>query len=114
MNKPIDVRHFFLEITHAYEVFHENVDTLSHNLPSYSPPELTVQFQKLDKKRNNLSRLDKELIQIVRLAGDEIEAEPFVDDYRTAFSLATAACDNLQQSLQLLRFSLLSKNKKID
>lgn len=113
-NNTIDVKLFFAEITHGYSELTADINHFSHHLPGYSSPQISRECSKIQEKRNKLSLLDEELFNIVNLAGAEIQDEPFVNDYRTAFNDAISACNDLYTLLQITRAELISSQNAIE
>ena len=113
MNSPnlpqqsINVTQFFAEIIAEYTEFAGSVQKVIHNLPLYTPEEISAQCKELQNERSELSALDEQMLVVVGLAAIELETEPLITDYRKAFNLAVTACDNLQQQLHLRKEELI-------
>lgn len=108
INRVLDVKLFFYEVTDGYLELTKSVNDFSEKLSNYSPNKILLECDKIRSKRAELSLLDEQLIEIVKLACSEIQEEPFVDDYRTAFNKAIKAFDELHTNLLLTKAELLS------
>lgn len=104
----VDVKLFFIEITQGYSELTTVINHFSQHLSSYSFQQISAECSKIQEKRNKLSLLDEQLFHIVSLTGSEINNEPFVEEYRTAFNIAISACNDLHANLQLTKAELLS------
>lgn len=101
-----DVTTFFRTITESYLRFERQSLRLIERIPGYEPCRILEECQKLSDERKSLASLDKQLMDIVELAGEEIIHESMIHEYRIAFAKANFACNNLHHKLQSLKYTL--------
>lgn len=105
-NQTIDVKNLFTQTTAEYQEFCNNITHVVLNLPTFTPQEITSECNLLRDQQSRLSILDEQILDVVKLAGTEIESEQFLLDYQSAFDAAIIACNQLYDQLDSLKKSL--------
>lgn len=101
-----DVVHFFTNITEDYLFFESKVLKLTETIYSYSPQQLSKECAKINTQRNQLTSMDEQMFDILKLAGKELAEQPMINDYHIALTRANLACNGLSQKLHEVKHSL--------
>lgn len=102
----IDVDTFFEHIIDEYTKFGKLAILLATELQYLQPSAIRRRCRHLQNERQHLTTLDKQLLEILDFAGEELLQSNHLPRYRTAFSTATLAIDEIHSQLLSLRSSL--------
>ncbi len=102
----IDVKTLFIKTTAEYRDFCNSINQVVLNLPTFTPQEITSECNSLENQQNRLSSLDQQILDVVKLAGIEIQSEQFLLDYKMAFDSAITASNLLYDQLDSLKKAL--------
>lgn len=105
-NQTIDVKNLFIKTTIEYQDFCNNINQVVLNLPTFTPQEISSECNLLENQQNRLSSIDQQILDVVKLAGTEIQSEQFLLDYRIAFDSAITAGNLLYDQLDSLKKAL--------
>ena len=98
-----DVAHFFSTITEKYDFLARDILHIINKIPVYSPQQIFDKCNKIGEQQNELTIMDRQMLDIIALAGSEITQTSMIHDYRVAFARANMACSNLHQQLQAFK-----------
>ncbi|SHO50782.1 hypothetical protein [Desulfopila aestuarii] len=102
----IDVNDFLERITERYTLIGHKAASLASEIHLLQPDIIEHRCQKLNEERLELSTLDDELIEILKLAGKDIVHNDHLNHYRKAFSSAVQSVNSVHSQLLIIKQSL--------
>lgn len=98
-----DTVQFFKDATASYYQFEQNIFALVNKLRTISPQQLQVDCKNLRDEKAQLEIIDKQMLDIIKLAGNTITQEQIIDDFRVALARARRASDALFAELHIIK-----------
>ena len=100
-----DVLIFFTELTEAYLLFEEKIRHLSLESTNYPAATIFKECTKLSIERQQLAEKDRQMFDILDLAGSEIARLPIISDHQRALNRVNIAIERLYAVLKDVRAS---------